>query len=681
MAKKNVKEMDTVEEKVMNTLEKATTFNPLLSALRENDKKNLFATNVTTAFLKTGFHLFDYYFGSVVNVHDELGDIIEQQPRIGQAAGTFNLLIGASASGKALAADEPIPTPSGWTMIRDIKIGDKVFNEHGKATEVVGVFPQGNKDLFYVITFADDTQVQCDDGHLWGVYDNNDNYQVLSTTDIIDNLNDNPDLVYSIPCLSKPIETECVEKNEIDPSVPLEKMIITSDVLKESIEYRENMLALCIEKWFKMETDKDICYMQYNCKDLVTIWALTELAQSLAYRPIAIDNTIRLPYDPTAKKLVRNTRLQIKDIMLYDCESEFICIKVANESGLFLTNDFIVTHNTTMAVQLAANIIRQFPYGNVIHYDAEQRMDVSRLENLTQLPVSDFHSDGRYILKSGLIGMDTIQEMVVKLYAAKVQNAKELTIDTGYVDEFNQPVKILQPTVIIIDSITSVISETFSPDNAKELASAEQLQSNTEGARSAKTIKGFFKDILPLCKDANIIIYAVNHINMNMSMNSFIQPTKQQNYLKQDESIPGGRTLLYYPFNIIKLTAKPSDDFKEDKDGFAGHIVMVEPIKSSSNQSGNNSKGISFELVFSFKNGFDALRSIILYGYSRGLIEGNRSRYKFKGKDYVFTLKNIHEEAKKFPIWEDIKEIIIPTLREHLPFIEHISYDSRSMDY
>ena len=67
---------------------------------------------------------------------------------------------------------------------------------------------------------------------------------------------------------------------------------------------------------------------------------------------------------------------------------------------------------------------------------------------------------------------------------------------------------------------------------------------------------------------------------------------------------------MYYPYNIIKLTAKPSDDFTEETDGFNGHIVMFEPIKSSSNQSGNDRKGLSFEMVFSFKEGFDTLRTM-----------------------------------------------------------------------
>ena len=59
MAKKN-----TGEE----ALEKATSqalVNPLLSALAENDKNHLFKANVTTAFMKTGFAQFDYYFVGV----------------------------------------------------------------------------------------------------------------------------------------------------------------------------------------------------------------------------------------------------------------------------------------------------------------------------------------------------------------------------------------------------------------------------------------------------------------------------------------------------------------------------------------------------------------------------------------------------------------------------------------
>lgn len=436
------KKKDDIENAVADMLDKQLTFNPLLNALRENDKKNLFKTNVTTAFHKTGFHLFDYYFGSVINIHNDLGEIIKQEPRVGQAAGTFNLFIGNTGSGK-----------------------------------------------------------------------------------------------------------------------------------------------------------------------------------------------------------------------------------------------------TTLASQIAANIVRQYSYANVIHYDCENRFDVSRCETITQLPASFF--DGsigpeRYMIKTGLVGLDVIQEMIVKTYVTKMRLKKDMIVQSGFKNEFGKDVMIFQPTVIIIDSITSVINETFNPESNKDASDAEKMRGNTEGARDAKTMKGFFKDILPLCKEANIIVFGINHINSNMSMNSFIPVAKQQNFLKQDESIPGGKTMLYYPFNIVKLVAKPSDDFTEESDGFAGHMVMVEPIKSSSNQSGNNSKGISFEMVFSFKYGFDPLRTIIMYGKDIGVIEGNKTRMKFKDDDsFTFSFKNIMKEKDEKHIWENIKKYIFPHLNNHLSFIEpaEVKFDNRSMDY
>ena len=126
MAKKkndNVEEgtENTLEEKIIKKFEKSQTFNPFIAALRENDKKNLFSTNVTTAFLKTGFPLFDYYFGSVVNIHNELGEIIEQQPRVGQAVGTFNLLISLSGCGKTTLAAQLAAN-----IIRPFKYGSVV---------------------------------------------------------------------------------------------------------------------------------------------------------------------------------------------------------------------------------------------------------------------------------------------------------------------------------------------------------------------------------------------------------------------------------------------------------------------------------------------------------------------------------------------------------------------------
>lgn len=70
--------------------------------------------------------------------------------------------------GKALSADWPVATPDGFVAIGDLKPGDAVYGRFGKATSVVGVFPQGIRDL-YRVTFTDGATTVCDLDHLWTV--------------------------------------------------------------------------------------------------------------------------------------------------------------------------------------------------------------------------------------------------------------------------------------------------------------------------------------------------------------------------------------------------------------------------------------------------------------------------------------------------------------------------------
>lgn len=612
MATKKTEDLlEAAAEALDATFDATQTFNPLLVALHNNDKKNLFKTNVHTAFIKTGFPLFDYYFGSVVNTHDDMGKLVGQEARVGQAAGTFNLLIGGSGSGKSLPNSTMIPTPTGWKSMGEIKIGDEVFAHSGKPTKVLGVFPQGKLDTVE-ITLDDGRIARCSKDHLWTAF-----------------------MVPKDKHLRGP-----GGDNDIDGQ-PL--ATITFDEMWVQSEYYDFYIP-CIHN--KISTASS-CLLTYEGETF-------EVHKYVDWRSSESE--------------------------------ECTCIYVEDDEHLFMIDQGIFTHNTTLGAQIAGNIIRQFKYSMCIHFDCEQRFDVSRAETITKLPASFFDSVNgeRYMIKTGSVGLDTIQEMIVKMYVQKMKLKDQLTVSSGFKDEFGRDVMMLEPTMVLIDSITTVLSETFNPDSAKEAADAEGLRANTEGARDAKTLKGFFKDVIPLLNEANIIVYGINHINSNMSMNAFIPVAKQQNFLKQDESIPGGKTMIYYPFNIVKLTAKPSDDFTVEGDGFAGHMVMVEPIKSSSNQSGNNSKGISFELVFSHKEGFDNLRSLVMYGRDHGQIEGNKARLKFKDDPSCsFTWRNIDKEAKEKPIYENIKQYIIPSLNIHLPFVdpsEH-EFDMRSLDY
>jgi hypothetical protein len=69
---------------------------------------------------------------------------------------------------RAQPLDAKLLTPNGWALMMDVKIGDKLIGANGKTVKVLGVFPQGKKDV-HRITFSDGATTECCEDHLWDV--------------------------------------------------------------------------------------------------------------------------------------------------------------------------------------------------------------------------------------------------------------------------------------------------------------------------------------------------------------------------------------------------------------------------------------------------------------------------------------------------------------------------------
>lgn len=85
------------------------------------------------------------------------------------ATGSFwteRCFMAANRVGKALRHGTRVATPSGWRMIEDLRAGDTVIAGSGEPTTVLGVYPQGEVDLFAVSMDGQHDIVTCGD-HLW----------------------------------------------------------------------------------------------------------------------------------------------------------------------------------------------------------------------------------------------------------------------------------------------------------------------------------------------------------------------------------------------------------------------------------------------------------------------------------------------------------------------------------
>lgn len=69
-------------------------------------------------------------------------------------------------AGKAQPNSEPVLTKSGWRPIGELRVGDEIYGSDGQTQTVLGVYPQGRRDVARV-RFTDGTEVLCDWDHLW----------------------------------------------------------------------------------------------------------------------------------------------------------------------------------------------------------------------------------------------------------------------------------------------------------------------------------------------------------------------------------------------------------------------------------------------------------------------------------------------------------------------------------
>lgn len=116
--------------------------------------------------------------------------------------------------GKQQAVDEPVLTPTGWVPIGDLKVGDLVVGRDGKPTEVLGVYPQGVKEIARV-TFQDGAWVDVGWEHLWSVQNRNDRgrggWRTMTTRELTEDMRwGNGDRKWYIPMV-EPVQFDPVE--------------------------------------------------------------------------------------------------------------------------------------------------------------------------------------------------------------------------------------------------------------------------------------------------------------------------------------------------------------------------------------------------------------------------------------------------------------------------------------
>lgn len=368
-------------------------------------------------------------------------------------------------NGKAQPLSSEILTEKGYKKLESIKLGDKVFSDDGFAYEIMGIFPQGECDV-YKVKFSDNTETYCTKDHLWTVYSNSKGRHTYTTETLMQDLTvDTNNLKstyrYRIP-ISEPInfKEKFVEYNPYIYGIIIGSYIKNNCLVKHSlvgvksneilkriksicefdnryklncldkkkgiyditfndrlISFSEDNLQIIINRYLYNSVDIryelfngiiDVCGLFRSNTHIIRITLSKEKLTEFIQQGIELmggtaliedyGGTVRdtmyvksskkksnkyiihidLPLDCYTKYCSLSIYKNVVNKLLYDNSvpkryivsiefshrEECVCIKVRNGNHLYLTNNCIVTHNTSWSIKMLQEYFNQVWLGN-----------------------------------------------------------------------------------------------------------------------------------------------------------------------------------------------------------------------------------------------------------------------------------------------------------------------------
>lgn len=239
----------------------------------------------------------------------------------------ITLLSGKNGSGKAQPEDSIVYTPSGYKRIGDIKVGDIILSENGEHVRVNGVFPQGLLEV-YRVHFNDGTYMDCNDEHLFKVTIDDIDEEVCTVRHILTNMNDHTFTIPTCSNISFNEQEVSISPHEVGKNIN-EYFFIPKEYMYNTIDKRQELLSGILENGNTITND-----------NVTLLEDIRFIVDSLGMSCSLTDNTITIN---TNKQCRTITNVEYLNMMV-----QMVCISIDSESHLYLTNNFIVTHNTTV---------------------------------------------------------------------------------------------------------------------------------------------------------------------------------------------------------------------------------------------------------------------------------------------------------------------------------------------
>lgn len=307
---------------------------------------------------------------------------------------------------------------------------------------------------------------------------------------------------------------------------------------------------------------------------------------------------------------------------------------------------------STLAIQMACNIVEPYENGAVYIDDVEAAMNMTRIKTISGW--DDDMLENKIVHRNVGITTESFYKNINEVYKLKMEMKDELTVVSDKLDSRGNPIEYLEPTVYILDSLAMLSTDSISEE--------EELSGQMSQTSVARANASVFRRILPKLKQANIILIVINHVMTKVDINPMVKSKAQINYLKQDETIPGGHTPLYLANNIFRVD--PGSKLAEDeKFGIPGFMNKITIIKSRTNRAGQE-----LDCVYDQNNGFSNEYSNFNFLKDQKLVGGAGRSFYLQGAESIkFSQKAFEEKLYESEELQKVyKKLLAQSLRQFI---------------
>ena len=283
--------------------------------------------------------------------------------------------------GKALSLDTPLPTPTGWTTMGRVAVGDKLLDAHGRPTTFVAATDVMTERPCYEVEFADGNTILADAWHEWAI-EVDGSSQVVTTEGMCAHVgsafirNTKPLELprkrfaygpYTVAALAGMAFDDPEIGMRIDAEGPVDVMTLMADLggripyeyLRGSIAQRRALLAGLLDARATVDDDGWITvpaatrHMTAVVADLVAGLGYTYRRSATGWlRVDADDDVFTVHHKALRHKELRRPAGVRRIVAVRPVDSVPVrCVQVDNDDHLFLAGEAMVpTHNSTLAM-------------------------------------------------------------------------------------------------------------------------------------------------------------------------------------------------------------------------------------------------------------------------------------------------------------------------------------------